>query len=442
MWRWEFVFLIVLSAAIDFFAARRVHGAPSRAVAKRWLAMSLVANLGLLAFFKYTYFVYDNIHIIASSIGVDAVPADLGLRIILPLGISFYTFQSISYTIDVYRGVIVPTNSFGLFFTYVTFWPQLIAGPILRAAEVIPLLQARRTWNRSFLSAGVALIVAGLFKKVVLADNIAPVVDYAFRLEPALMNAFEVWTASILFGFQIYFDFSGYSDIAIGSALLCGIPFPKNFDWPYLSTSPRDFWKRWHISLSSWIRDYLYLPLTRQQFQTRSTGGMSVATETSGRTRALFFTWAIMGLWHGAAWTFVLWGVYHAFAVYSFRALKPLRVLDRLPFVSWGLTLAVCMAGWIPFRAPSLDHALAMFATILDPRRYYLWPRHMETDFFLVALLLILSMPLARAVGQRALAWNPSRPAGAMAYGLGLAVLSAVVLVYLKSIDQFIYFQF
>ncbi|MBL4735704.1 MAG: MBOAT family protein, partial [Flavobacteriales bacterium] len=327
MWRWEFSLLMVFSACVDYVAADQIYKSGKTPERKMWLLISLITNLGLLFVFKYTYFIYDGIQIFGSM--SDQNLPDLGIRIILPLGISFYTFQTISYTIDTYRKVIKPEKNFLAFLTYVTFWPQLIAGPILRAKEVIPQLLAERKANMRDIIPGVERIIAGLFKKVVLADTIAVMVDSAFDLDPNLFSAYDVWAAAILFGFQIYFDFSGYSDIAIGSARILGIRFPENFNFPYLSLSPKDFWKRWHISLSSWVRDYLYLPLIGQPVRTESTGGLAVAAEQDGnnkRTFALFLAWFIMGLWHGAAWTFGIWGLYHALLLFVYRKFRILNV--------------------------------------------------------------------------------------------------------------------
>ena len=276
--------------------------------------------MGLLFYFKYLAFFAQGANEIAELAGLDfSLPP---LSIILPLGISFYTFQTISYTIDVYRGFIKPERNFILYSSFVVYFPQLVAGPILRAAELVDQLSRRPPFDPEDLVIGLRRIAYGLFLKVALADNIGPLVDAGFAEPAATLRALDVWTLSFLFGFQIYFDFSAYSHIALGSARLMGIHFPENFNFPYLASSPRDFWQRWHISLSSWIRDYLYLPLMGAQVHDRSTGGLpTVESGRSGftRTRALFLTWGIMGLWHGANWTFVIWGLYHATLVY-FRA--------------------------------------------------------------------------------------------------------------------------
>ncbi|MFT5291802.1 MAG: alginate O-acetyltransferase complex protein AlgI [Planctomycetota bacterium] len=444
MWRWEFCFLVLLSAVIDFYSARRIHASEEARVRKSWLALSLCINLGLLVFFKYTYFLHDNVRLIGSAAGYD-IPAlrDLGVRIILPLGISFYTFQTISYTIDIYRRVAQPTRSFWSFLTYVTFWPQLIAGPVLRASEVIPQLEEKRSFDSNKFFLGLQLIILGLFKKVVLADSIAPMVDEAFAQDVAVMGALDVWVSTFLFGFQIYFDFAGYSSIALGSALLVGLTFPANFNWPYLAKSPREFWQRWHISLSSWIRDYLYLPLTGQAFRNKSTGGLPVSASGTQRNRALLMSWLIMGLWHGSAWTFVFWGLYHALLILIFRGVPFLDSLPkRLPLVSLFVMLPLGMAGWIFFRAESLGQALTMYSRIVDPRAYGFGQRAVDIYSYLWAFLITLGMlsthvALLKRV-RKALPW----PLVLVIANLALAAMICGILVCMGQQKQFIYFQF
>jgi len=446
MWRWEFCFLMVFSACVDYVAAQKVASSEKEGPRKAWLLTSLVTNLGLLLFFKYTYFVHDNIRFVASAAGWEMTPlADMGIRIILPLGISFYTFQTISYTIDVYRRVIEPTRDFLAFLTYVTFWPQLIAGPVLRAGEVLPQLEQARKPKLEDLTNGCFLILIGTLKKVLIADNIAPFVDGIFAQDVATFTAFDVWVAAFLFGFQIYCDFSGYSDVAIGSARILGIHFPDNFNWPYMAKSPRDFWKRWHISLSAWIRDYLYLPLTGREFRTRSTDGIAVATESGGSqaTRALFLTWFIMGLWHGAGWTFALWGVYHAGLVYMYRQVSFLKALPRRqPAVAWGLMLALGMAGWIPFRAVDIRQSVEMFSAIMNPLRYGFSNRAVGGIEYATAASLVVGMLVAygyyRASEKGWITRGLDWPLKVVFVAFGVFA----VLLYLRPVRQFIYFQF
>ncbi len=454
MWRWEFCLLVVFSAVVDFVCSGRIAGSSTARNRKRWLLASLVINLGLLAFFKYTYFAYDNIRSLGTALRIH-LPAheSWALKIILPLGISFYTFQTISYTIDVYRGVIKPIDRFPTFLAYVMFWPQLVAGPILRCGEVVPELLARRRFRIDDFAIGVQRIVQGLFKKVVLADSLAPMVDYWFEQSQAGLTAIDVWVACFLFGFQIYFDFAGYSDIAIGSARLLGIRFPENFDWPYLARSPRDFWKRWHISLSAWIRDYLYVPLTGRRYQVSSRDGIAVAARGRVGYRqawALMLTWCIMGLWHGAAWTFVVWGLYHGSLVLAYRLTPWLRRLpERFPRLGWLVMLAAVMLGWLPFRAHSLSQACHWLLKVINPLEYSLspWVTGLSVRIagysYLAAAVLTVAMPLwhkLRQVGRRTPADSPF-PADVLHAAVLTAMVFAVILC-MQAKQQFIYFQF
>jgi alginate O-acetyltransferase complex protein AlgI len=465
-WRIDFTCLMVFNALIDYCCSIMIGRSTSPAARRGWLAVSLVMNFGLLAFFKYTYFLFDTGHSIAQWFGGTFQP-DLGFQIILPLGISFYTFQTVSYTIDVYRGLQEPIRDFPLFLTYVTFWPQLVAGPILRADEVIPQLQDYRRPTAAAVMRGLDEILAGLFKKVVLADTIGRMVDEGFAIEPARLGTLDVWCLAFAFGFQIYFDFAGYSSIAIGSARVLGFDFPENFRWPYLATSVREFWKRWHISLSSWIRDYLYLPLQGVPFRgsraaaaepaagqpgraapaSVATGGLEARGEGNvsplRRDAALFATWFIMGLWHGANWTFALWGIWHALFIWLYRVSEPLRTRlpDRVRAVGgWGTTLAVCMLGWIFFRATTVSGSLRMLATAFDPTRLRI--RAMRENTYLVTFIYLVGMLLTYAVLQaiprdRVPAWVRF---GVVAVVQG--VMLAAVFLSLRRAEQFIYFQF
>jgi D-alanyl-lipoteichoic acid acyltransferase DltB (MBOAT superfamily) len=450
MWRWDFALLVLFSAALDYFCSLGIASSADPRRRKLLLLVSLLVNFGLLIAFKYSYFLWDNLRVVSGIAGLELAPLrDLGIEILLPLGISFYTFQTVSHTIDVYRGVLPPTRDFNLFLTYVMFWPQLIAGPILRANEVIPALRKERRWNSAWCSEGIVLIVAGLFKKVVLADNLSPLVDEAFALKVDSLTALDTWTATTLFGFQIYFDFSGYSDIAIGSALLLGLRFPRNFDWPYMARSPREFWARWHISLSSWIRDYLYLPLTGERFRTSSAGGIAVAATGSEhasskrRNAALLATWFIMGLWHGAAWNFALWGIYHAALILIYRLLRPLRELpERQPLLAWCLMFPLAMAGWIAFRAQDMHQALAMFGRLLTPGAYTLHGRAVDMYAYFWAAAISAAMGVHWLLRRRA------RDAGGLSLvpgpllAVSLAVMTFGVLLCMRQVKQFIYFQF
>ncbi len=439
-WRVEFVPVMLLSAATDFLVALRLARTRDPRGRKLLLATSLVVNLGLLAYFKYLLFFADNLGVMASWVGSGWRPP--AFDIVLPLGISFYTFQTISYTVDVYRGHREPVRDPVLYGVFVTFFPQLVAGPVLRASEVVPQLVRRPAFDLDDLAVGARRVLVGLFLKVVLADQIAPLVDTGFATRVDYLSALDVWTLAFLFGFQIYFDFSAYSHIAIGCARLMGLRFPENFDFPYLAHSPKDFWRRWHISLSSWIRDYLYLPLTGARVGTDSTGGLGMVS--TRRTRALFLTWAVMGLWHGANWTFVVWGLYHALWIYAHRQLRPvLAPIDarRRRKLGHAISLPIAMLGWIPFRAGSVADTLAMFTRVLEPRAYLRLGLHENT--YLITALLLLGCYAAFFVWYRVVPRLRVRPrAWALAVPLAMGVVTALDFIHLRPIAQFIYFQF
>jgi D-alanyl-lipoteichoic acid acyltransferase DltB (MBOAT superfamily) len=443
LWRVEFVLLIGFSAFVDYVLALKIHGETRIGRRKLWLVASLTTNLLLLAYFKYAYFALGNLAGAGSLLGQDW-RFDPG-TIILPLGISFYTFLSISYTVDVHRGFFIPVRSFATYLNYVMFWPHVIAGPILRAHDLVPQLVRNMRFDSDVFVEGVRKILFGLFLKVGLADQIAPYVNEAFLAKPAALSALDVWTMAFALGLQIYFDFAGYSMIAIGSALLLGIRFPENFNWPYLAQSPRDFWRRWHITLSSWVRDYLYLPLSGVRPRDKSTGGLEVHVlkpDSWRLTLALFLTWFLMGLWHGPAWTFALWGIWHATAVWLYRWVEP--QLGPLPDTvrtvgGWGLTLGIGMLAWIPFRARSVEDALALLARILDVRAYgYL---SLESNFYLITAVVFLGM-LMVYYSSRLLTRLRSSFANSIVETGAIAVAAFVVFIFLRPVEQFIYFQF
>lgn len=446
-WRFDFLLLLFASIIFDFFSARIIYTTDSAARKKLFLFLSMAVNISLIVFFKYFYFLEDAAIGFASLFGI-TIPS-LAINIILPIGISFYTFHSMSYIIDVYRGHIKPAQSFILFVDYVIFFPQLVAGPILRAGEMLWQLDKRADFNSDHIRIGVTRILYGLFLKVCLADNIAPFVNDAYALDPSRLSAIDVLTMGFLFGFQIYFDFSGYSHIAIGTARLMGIVFPENFNFPYSSVSPRIFWRRWHISLSSWIRDYIYLPMAGVKVADRmSTGGIGIdGTGQTGKRSAmfaLFATWAIMGLWHGAAWTFVLWGVWHAALVAGHRYTSRWTAAIEtkwLAVLGWGTTLVLVMIGWIPFRAPSIDYTLRAWAKLLDPSAYFALNLR-ETSYIVAAMALIatIAMPSVLRILKNLHSWRPQLSMALLIPAW--AVLLALVIIYLRPLDQFIYFQF
>ena len=444
-WSFAFAPLMLVSCAIDYVAARAIHASDRQDVRRRYLWLSVACNLSLLGFFKYYYFFSENVSGLFSLWGADA-PLPV-MNILLPIGISFYTFQSISYTVDVYRGFIKPVREFMLFAVYVMYFPQLIAGPILRAKEVIWQLDVRPAFQLQFMASGIRLVLLGLFLKVVLADNVGPVVDDAFRQDASSLGPIDTLTMAFLFGFQIYFDFAAYSMIAIGSALLMGLRFPDNFNFPSVATSPRDFWRRWHISLSSWIRDYLYLPLLGAKVEDRSTGGLAIASPQVFGARvvfALFATWALMGLWHGAGWNFVIWGIWHACLVQAYRMSEPLRVM--MPGIvrslgGWAITLPLVMLAWIPFRAQSVDTTLTLLGHLLSFDGWFTLGFRENT--YLVAFLVMGGVVTTPAVWRKFVTFREYAPkAAGIVEFVALTLVAALTFIYLQTKEQFIYFQF
>ena len=352
-WNPPFVLLLWISTGVDWFVAQRIHTSQDPKRRRLLLIVSLLVNLGMLAYFKYSGFLIGNLNSLLSSMGV-ALPIPEP-NIILPVGISFYTFQTLSYTIDVYRNRLQPWHSFLDYALYVTFFPQLVAGPIVRADVFLPQCVEPRRASRDQLGWGLSLFIIGIFLKVVLADHLAaPIVDKVFD-SPLHAGFVTAWAGSLAFSIQIFSDFFGYTTCAIGVALCLGFSLPDNFRYPYAAVGFSDFWRRWHISLSTWLRDYLYIPL----------GG-----NRRGRVRThvnLLVTMLLGGLWHGASWGFVLWGGLHGLFLVAERALQKTR-LGKARIWSTGPAQVVLSLGtfglvtyaWTFFRAQSLSRALSL----------------------------------------------------------------------------------
>jgi D-alanyl-lipoteichoic acid acyltransferase DltB (MBOAT superfamily) len=360
-WDWRFLGLLLLSAGIDYLAGLGMDGAtPQRR--RTLLIVSMCSNLGILGAFKYFGFFADSFAAVLGAIGLRAdLPT---LHIVLPVGISFYTFQSMSYTIDVYRGRLKPIRDPLLFYLFVGYFPQLVAGPIERATNLLPQLAAPRRVTADLIASGTLLLLVGLARKVLIADNVAPLVDEAFSA-PSAMGSFQLASAIALFAIQIYCDFAGYSDMARGMSRLLGIELMENFRRPYFATTITDFWRRWHISLSTWLRDYLYIPL----------GGNR---KGDARTYVnLLLTMLLGGLWHGASWTFVAWGALHGGALAVHKLWVQLRASLGVPagvlgypgrVASWSLTMAAVCAGWVFFRASDFAGAAEIFRGLVSGR--------------------------------------------------------------------------
>jgi D-alanyl-lipoteichoic acid acyltransferase DltB (MBOAT superfamily) len=348
-WDWRFIPLILVNAIFDYNCALKIEMSEDK---KKWLVLSIVSNLGMLAFFKYYNFFIDAINEVANTIGKD--PIYNSLNIILPVGISFYTFQTMSYTIDVYNKKIPACKNVVRYMTYVTFFPQLVAGPIERASKLLPQFREKKNFSYTLATSGLKLMLLGYFKKIVIADTLAKYVDDIFvNFKDLPTNILVV--GLILFGMQIYCDFSGYSDIARGTARLFGINLRLNFRQPYFSVSVKSFWKNWHISLSSWFSDYVYIPL----------GGNKVNKFRSLANTMVVF--ALSGLWHGANWTFVFWGVYNGFLLIMYKIIKKyIPQYKFLQFPSVLLTYCCITVGWLLFRSDNIQVATAYFKRMLS----------------------------------------------------------------------------
>ena len=356
-WDYRFLALIVLSTIIDFIVAKRLKNEERITQRQGLLLASVGFNLGMLAFFKYYNFFIESWVDAWSMFDIDMNVSTL--NIILPVGISFYTFQTLSYTIDVYRKKIEPTNNFIQFAAFVSFFPQLVAGPIERASHLLPQFNKKRIFNTKYAISGFYLIIWGLFKKMVIADNCAFFVNQIFDGSGGYSSV-ELFLGAALFGFQIYGDFSGYSDIAIGVARLFGFSIMTNFSFPYFSRNIAEFWRRWHISLSTWFRDYVYIPL-----------GGSRANRWI-QIRNVFIVFLLSGFWHGANWTFIIWGIIHALLFLPLLLTKKNRtyvaetrlLLVNLPSIL--LTFFLVTIAWIFFRADSLGFANQMVIDIFS----------------------------------------------------------------------------
>jgi D-alanyl-lipoteichoic acid acyltransferase DltB (MBOAT superfamily) len=347
-WNPPFLLLLIGSATMDWWLALRMADA-GKGLRKPWLIVSLIANLGLLSFFKYGDFLRDNTQALLALAGINWQPA--GFDILLPVGISFYTFQSLSYCIDVYRGEVYAQRSLRDYLLFVGFFPQLVAGPIVRYHDFSEQLHTPRRTTPEGFALGLSLLLLGLFEKVVLADSVfAPVVDPVFKAGASIDTA-AAWAGTIAFAGQIFCDFAGYSTCAIGCAAMLGFWLPDNFRAPYAAAGFSDFWRRWHVSLSTWLRDYLYVPLGGNR-------GSRLFT-----LRNLMLTMLLGGLWHGAAWTFVAWGAFHGLMLVGERLSRPLiersaAVLGRFGTLLGALiTLLGVLLAWVWFRAPNFAHA-------------------------------------------------------------------------------------
>lgn len=434
-WDWRFLGLIIFSSFVDYTIGLYLGKTNKVSHRKRLLAISLILNIGLLGFFKYFNFFIesfnDTVRFFGNNFDLDT------LNIILPVGISFYTFQTLSYTIDVYNRKLEPAKDVISFFTYVSFFPQLVAGPIERATNLLPQFYKKRAFDYDFAVSGLKLILWGLFKKVVIADNAATFVNIIFSNTENYSGS-TIFLGVILFSFQIYGDFSGYSDIAIGTSRLFGFKLMRNFAFPYFSRDIAEFWRRWHISLSTWFRDYVYIPLGG------SRGGLWQ------KVRNTFVIFVLSGFWHGANWTFMSWGFLNALFFLPLLVLKKNRIntdlvaegkfLPNLREVFQMLvTFVMVNLAWIFFRADSMSHAAQIYFKIISPSLFAV-PELMPLKIIILIIIFVIIEWLRRdrEVVLDFSDWRIPRPLRFLIYYL---IISSIFLLGGQQ-QEFIYFQF
>jgi alginate O-acetyltransferase complex protein AlgI len=437
-WEAKYLSIIVISTLIDFYVGIKIYDSISQNRKRFYLYISLISNLGILFVFKYFNFFIDNA---SELIQINNPDFELPLmELLLPVGISFYTFQTLSYSIDIYNGNIKPERHLGIFALFVTFFPQLVAGPIERASNLLPQFHKQHLFNYDRISSGLSLMLWGLFKKVVIADRLAIVVNEIYN-NPNEYNGFTLVVGTIFFAFQIYCDFSGYSDIAIGCAKILGFDLMKNFNYPYFSKSINEFWKRWHISLSTWFRDYVYIPL-------------------GGNRRMkwrwyynLFITFLISGLWHGANWTFIVWGAIHGtILIIETVTIKKETSNNKLKdgLLMLKTFIIVCLS-WVFFRANNIQDAFSILTSIFDLSSYslnqlslYIVPTAKNTvyamDIFLSYIMIIILI-VSEYIFSTKLKFEDLNY---YKYKLPIYALGIISILLLGAFEknEFIYFQF
>ncbi|MDA1196368.1 MAG: MBOAT family protein [Nanoarchaeota archaeon] len=440
-WKPEYIILIMISTIIDYIAAIQIEKSESKARKKNFLILSLATNLGLLFAFKYFNFFSESTRAILQHF---AIPLDpMTLKVLLPVGISFYTFQTLSYTIDVYQGKIKPQKHLGIFAVYIAFFPQLVAGPIERAKNLLPQFLEKHNFDYKRATNGLKLMLWGFFKKIVIADRLAVLVNTIYN-DPTGFTGLPLIIATIFFAFQIYCDFSGYSDIAIGSAQMMGFTLMDNFKRPYFARSVSEFWKRWHISLSTWFRDYVYIPL----------GGNKVSIPGWHLNIAIVFL--LSGLWHGASWTFVVWGAIHGALLIIERLTKPLKQaffnitrITRLPklthLIEMVFTFSVVTIAWIFFRANSIADAWYILTHLFTNLTFAQLNIQMGAKWIslIVAVGVIAFMEFVHLIQEhKTIRQFMSNKPVVLRWIVYLAIILAIIIFGVFNNTPFIYFQF
>lgn len=423
-WDWRFLGLLIFTTAVDYGCGIWIDSAAEERRRRLILAASICVNLAVLGFFKYFNFFSDNLRLLALSAGL---PLDMPtLKIILPVGISFYTFQSMSYTIDIYRRRLKAEINFFDFALYVAFFPQLVAGPIERAVNLLPQIKAERAVSSRQIDEGLWLIYWGFFKKVFVADNLALIVNEVFA-KTGIFPGGEALVGVYAFAFQIYGDFAGYSDIARGLAKLMGIELMVNFKFPYFVTNPRDFWRNWHISLSTWLKDYLYIPLGGNR-------GSEILTY-----RNIFLTMLLGGLWHGAAWHYVVWGAYCGLLLMAHRALERKPAFRAGSFVSAFMMFHLTCLGWLVFRSNDMGQAADLLQNIFF---HFSWSGDAQYYFLKLCVMIVplLAMQAAEKIKDNQLVILKWPVVPRWAFLILMFYLIAMLGEY--GGKEFIYFQF
>jgi alginate O-acetyltransferase complex protein AlgI len=423
-WDWRFLPLMLSTTTVDYIAALMIHRTDAARRRNAWLVGSLVVNLGLLGYFKYAGFFLNSLNGIGKAIGAPVGLPDL--HILLPIGISFYTFNSMSYTIDVWRKRVEPTKHILEYTTFVALFPHLIAGPIVRFVDLLPQLRRPRPKLTSEAAGvGAYFFTCGLVKKLLLADQLSPHVDALFLHAPRL-GFVGSWAAALGYALQLYFDFSGYSDMAVGLAWLIGFRFPQNFNSPYKAVNVSDFWRRWHMSLSAWFRDYLFIPL----------GG---SRRGAKRTVVnLVVTMFLAGLWHGAAWTFVVWGLVHGLALGVHGVLRSRGLTPKSVLVNRVVTFLYVVAAFVIFRAPNLHIAGTILWRMLGTAGIESWS---TIQTFLPGRFVVLLLALLAFAQFAPNTWELKLKPRVL-YGLATGVAAAVAIMSIAVPHPFIYFQF
>ncbi|MES2764163.1 MAG: MBOAT family O-acyltransferase [Bacteroidota bacterium] len=430
----KFIFVILGTTFLDYFLVNKMAEAKTSKGKKQLLVISLVMNLGLLFYFKYSNFFIDNINATLGTAGIKEIS---WLKIVLPIGISFYTFESVTYVVDVYRGIHKPLKNFWHYQTYILLFPKLIAGPIVRYHDIADQITDReKNYTADVKLSGFYTFCIGLAKKVIIANTIGAQADDVFKLDAQHIDSAAAWVGALAYTFQIYFDFSGYSDMAIGLCKIMGIRLPENFNNPYLSSSITEFWRRWHITLGTWMKNYLYIPL----------GGNKVDSNFK-LYRNLFIVFLLSGLWHGASWNFIIWGAFHGLFLILER-LFLLKVYDKTgKIVSTLLTFLIVVVGWVYFRVEDLGQAnhiiKTMFSFNFTDGKFAL-----HNDFyFSLSLAVFFSffafIPFTKNIQAKVYGENHSTVSNTLMLSMSI-ILFYVSLSYIAALDfnPFIYFRF